>query len=150
MGKFRAAAAGRELMSEEDYMWWLREVMAGRDPDAPRNPDGSLKLEPGGVHTPISERARMKAAEMFGNRCYGQVPQAIVIEEHLRISGKVEHVELAPRRIAQMEPVAKAELRRLLGVALRGDLVPAHNASPTLELPAEVAAARDANPAPED
>ncbi len=60
-------------MSPADFFHWLREVMAGRDPDAPE----------GAFTQPIEFRYRMKAAQMLLERRYGGVPQSVQIEAAL-------------------------------------------------------------------
>lgn len=118
-GKYRVAAAGREIMSEEQYMRWLREMMAGRDPDQKRDADGNPVVPAGGFVAPISERARMKAAEMFGNRCYGQAPQSVLVEQELHVRGKVDHVLSTPQ-IRDMASADKNQMREILRRAKNG------------------------------
>lgn len=140
-GKFKLAAACVDTMSDDDVAWWLREVMAGRDPDAKRDDKGNPIAPPGGFLQAPEWKDRMKAAEMFLNRRNGAPAASVLVEAELQVSGKIVHAALAPSQIAQMDPDRKALLRELLTKAVRGDLVPARGA-----LPAAVEAARDANP----
>lgn len=142
-GKFRLAAACADLMTDDDVAWWLREVMAGRDPDAKRDAAGNPIAPPGGFLQAPEWKDRMKAAEMFLNRRNGAPAASVLVEAELQVSGKIVHAELAPSKIAGWDAAEKARLRELLAKAVRGDLAPARGA-----LPAAVEAARDANPAP--
>ena len=141
-GKYRFAAACVDIMDDDEAAWWLREMMAGRDPDAPRDAEGNVK--PNAYARGISVKDSLRAAEMFFNRRNGQAPQAVVLEQEISVKGRVVHEALSPAAVRAMDPARKAELRTLLRAAVKGELVAGASA-----LPPEVATARDANPGPE-
>lgn len=122
-GKFRLAAACADLMSDDNVAWWLREVMAGRDPDAKLGPDGLPIVPPGGFALAPSWKDRLRAAELFLNRRNGQAPQSVLVEQELHVRGKIDHVLSAPQ-IRDLAPDRKAELRRILREA-KGQQLPA-------------------------
>lgn len=126
-GKFRLAAACAELMSDDDVAWWLREVMAGRDPDAKLDAQGLPIVPPGGFALAPSWKDRLRAAELFLNRRNGQAPQSMLVEQELHVRGKVDHVLSTPQ-IRDMPTERKAELRRILREAKSG--TPALPAAP--------------------
>jgi hypothetical protein len=119
-GKFRLAAACAELMSDDDVAWWLREIMAGRDPDQKVDKETGLPIVPaGGFALAPSWKDRLRAAELFLNRRNGQAPQSVLVEQELHVRGKVDHV-LSTTQIRDMVPERKAELRRILREAKSG------------------------------
>jgi hypothetical protein len=72
----------RSEMHPKDFFHWLREVAAGRDPDAV---DGQFAM-------PIEMRYRMKAMQMLLERAYGGVPQHVTLEAELGavVVGKID------------------------------------------------------------
>lgn len=133
-GKFRLAAACADLMSDDDVAWWLREVMAGRDPDAPRDDDGNLKMRPGDSYEAPDWKDRLSAAAMFLNRRNGMAPQQVVIEAELQAT--VRQAGQIPA--AQRKALGTDERNQLRGLLRKVTGAPA--------LPGAVTAARDANP----
>ncbi len=131
-GKFRLAAACAALMSDEQVAWWLREVMAGRDPDARRDPvTGEPVPSPGGFVKAPEWKDRRWAAHEFLNRRNGLAPASVIVEENIQVTGRIEHAALAPARVRALDPSVKAELRAALKKALgRGELQAAPNNAP--------------------
>jgi hypothetical protein len=86
-------------MAPKDFFFWLREVAAGRDPDAPE-----------GFHTPIEMRYRMMAMKMLLERAYGGVPQ------HLTLEGEV--TTGASEALRQLPDDKLMELRRTMRALL--------------------------------
>lgn len=114
-GKFRLAAACAELMSDDDMAWWLREVMAGRDPDAVRDTDGNVRN--GGASAP-DWATRIKAAVMFLERRSGRAPQQIVIEQEQAAAAAAARQVMTPSAVAALDPAKRDQLRALLREAV--------------------------------
>lgn len=121
-GKFRLASAAAAAMSDEQVVWWLLEVANGRDPGAKRDENGEPIPPPSGFVKAPEWKDRIKAFDLFLQRRNGQAPQSVVVEEHIQVSGRIEHAALAPARVRAWDPTAKAELRAVLKRAVRGEL----------------------------
>jgi hypothetical protein len=139
-GKYKLSAALSERWSDDQIADWLRTVAAGQDPDAPRDDEGNLKPSPGGFVSPPSWRDRIAAAKLYLLYKNGAPPQSVHIEGAIN-AGPAPRPAISPTAIRAMPPEKKAALRALLRAAVDGEL-----AGETRVLPAEVAAARDANP----
>ncbi len=127
-------------MSDEECAWWLREVMAGRDPDQPRDTHGNPRNPvPDNLQCP-DWGTRMRAARMFFERRNGQPAQYVHIQQELKAEIATARVSLTPQTIAAMAPEKKTTLRALLREAVTGiartpvDTIPVHAA----EVPPEV------------
>lgn len=97
-------------ITEEEIFWWLREVAAGRDPDAERDEDGNLK----GLHNPPDWTARQKAFAMILERRNGRPAQHVHLQQELRAAIGVAQVSLTPERLAALPRNDKDQLRDLL------------------------------------
>jgi len=114
-GKFRLAAACADLMSDDDVAWWLREVMAGRDPDAP-------EIEPGQIAGPAMTSLptwtdRIKAAKMFLERRNGLPTQQVVIEQEVASQAGQTGAALARAVVTALPTEERSVMRALLAKA---------------------------------
>lgn len=109
-GKFRLAAACAALMSDEEIALWLREVMAGRDPDADPSKPSVLTTAP-------SWSDRIKAAALFLERRNGKAPTSIVVENEQAAQTASGGAVIARAVVTVLPAEDKATLRALLGKA---------------------------------
>lgn len=114
------AKACNEVMPDAEVAWWLREVMAGRDPDAPTDADGSPRLRSlESIQAAAPDwGTRMRAARMFLERKDGLPAQHVHIQQELKAELTTARVTLTPAAIATMDPSKKQALRDLLREAI--------------------------------
>lgn len=104
-------------ITEEECFHWLREVAAGRDPDAPVDKDGNVTS----MSEPPDWPTRRAAMAMILDRRNGRPAQHVHLEQELRAAIGVASISATPESVAAMPRADKDQLRRLL----RGIVEPA-------------------------
>ena len=103
------AAYIHDAMTEDEVYTWLREVAAGRDPDAPKNADGGTSFS--SAPDWATRRAAMK---MLLERRDGMPAQHVHLQQELRAAIGVASVSLTPQALAALPAGDKQQLRELL------------------------------------
>ena len=116
-GRFRLAAECAKLMADREVAVWLREVMAGRDPDARRDQEGNLA--PGSIEVVPDWTDRMRAAKMFLDRRNGLPPQAVLVEDSTSAPAAVGMPTIV-QAVKALPQADQGALREILRRALTG------------------------------
>jgi hypothetical protein len=104
----------RENWPPEEIFRWLREVTAGRDPDAEPSPDGHVS------QLPIDWQIRMRAAKMLLERALGQPAQHVVLEAELRAQVGVVAAAATPQAWSRLPSGELNQLRATMRSLLVG------------------------------
>lgn len=105
------AAYLNEQMTEEEIFRWLREVAAGRDPDAEVDADGN---QLGLAAEPPDWTTRRAAMAMLLDRRNGRAAQHVHLQQELRAAIGVASLSASAESIAAMPRGDKDQLRELL------------------------------------
>lgn len=143
-GRVKLALELQEKISNDDIFFWLREVMAGRDPDVPKDAKGNPRSVGLGTSGPLPDwSTRMRAARMLLERRDGMPAQHVHIEQEITASLNVANALVDRNRVAALPAADKALLRDLLRRVTVGEVIP--GAMPAAGVRATIQQAKDAD-----